>query len=84
MTHLFDWYGPSTAYAVCFTVTALCLLTGFPRLQENKTANQTLEQTIRDQQDGGARGVCVCVCALSWVRALLKVGVVGGRGVRGG
>lgn len=28
--HLFDRYGPSTAYAVCFTVNALCLLTGFP------------------------------------------------------
>lgn len=42
--YLFDRYRPSTAYAVCFTVNALCLLTGFPWLQENKKVSQQLKQ----------------------------------------
>lgn len=42
--YLFDRYGPPTAYAVCFTVNALCLFTGFPRLQGNKKVSQQLKR----------------------------------------
>lgn len=68
--YLFDRYGPSTAYAVCFTVNALCLLTGFPRLQENKNHSQRPETHTRHSKERDSRGVgwscrawlCVLVC----------------------
>lgn len=56
-THLFDRNGPSTAYAVCFTLSALCLLTGFPRLQRNKTSRSAQMQKIT-ARCGLDRGRC--------------------------
>lgn len=70
VSYLFDRYGPSTAYAVCFTVNALWLFTGFPWLQENKKISQQTEATVNQQSLVGCEGsfwgivVCVlgCVC----------------------
>lgn len=50
--YLFDRYGPSTAYAVCFTVNALCLFTGFPWLQENKRVSQWLKRHTGEAKRG--------------------------------
>lgn len=55
--YLFDRYGPSTAYAVCFTVNALCLFTGFPRLQENKKVSQQLKRHTDDEAERESWGV---------------------------
>lgn len=74
--YLFDRYGPSTAYAVCFTVNALCLLTGFPWLQENKKVSQQLRRHTDGKAKRGSHGgarwgfgrVCCCVCARVWDR----------------
>lgn len=63
VTYLFDGYGPSTPYTVSFILNALCLITGFPWLQRNKTRCQCKEQTGNIQ---GRWGGCVCVsCALN-------------------
>lgn len=74
--YLFDRYGPSTAYAVCFTVNALCLLTGFPWLQENKKVSQQLKQHTGGKAKRGSHGGwgevlgrgCVCCCVCVWGR----------------
>lgn len=55
--YLFDRYGPPTAYAVCFTVNALCLFTGFPRLQENEKVSQQLRRHTDGEAKGGSCGV---------------------------
>lgn len=74
--HLFDRYGPSTAYAVCFTVNALCLLTGFPWLQENKNHSQrpeTHSQQSKERDSQGVRwgcGVWLCVLVCVWGREI--------------
>lgn len=73
--YLFDRYGPSTAYAVCFTVNALCLLTGFPWLQENKKVSQQLRRHTDGKAKRGSHGgrgevlgvfvvVCVHECGI--------------------
>lgn len=68
--YLFDRYGPSTAYAVCFTVNALCLFTGFPWLQENKKLSQQLQRHSDEEAEWklwGLRWVWVGVCMLGYV-----------------
>lgn len=83
--HLFDRYGPSTAYAVCFTVNALCLLTGFPWLQENKNHSQrpeTHSQQGKERDSQGVRWGCeVWLCVLVCVWGREKIWGTEGEGV---
>lgn len=66
MTYLFDGNGPSTAYTVSFTLIALCLIAGFPRLQRNKRISQSDVGSMKTRGVGDVEGVCVS-CALTLV-----------------
>lgn len=88
--YLFDRYGPSTAYAVCFTVNALCLFTGFPWLQGNKKVSQQPQRHTdgkAEWESWGVRGVfwgrsCACWCVCVWGEEKERLGVRrGGEGV---
>lgn len=72
VTYLFDGNGPSTAYTVSFTLIALCLIAGFPRLQRNKKVSQSDDGSMKTRGVGDVEGVCeLClnssVCAVRCV-----------------